>query len=130
MSGTDTRGAKRVQAACMAAVATQAATASYTAVEFTIGGTVNNRVVTELHLDHAVTLEIRAVATVQDCKIKVQRKTAKGFSAWSDLVSETALVAGTEAEIYADVARSQVYRIMILEGATPGGTVEVAFCAK
>lgn len=123
--GTDVQRAGRVQAAFTAGTESQATTSSYVPVEFEFGAyTVN-----ELSLGHAVSLVVRATSTTQNSLIKVETKPHKDYSAWTELVAETTLVAGTDTSIYADVLREEVVRISIKESVA-GGTVEVAFVAK
>lgn len=126
-TGHTTQGAGRVQAAFTDFVAEQATTSSYVEVGFDFNKT---DLVTEIAVEHAVSLCIWASSADEDSLIKVEHMVCRGFGEWKELVAEQTLTADAAATIiYADVIRAGRIRIRIKESVA-GGTVTVGGICK
>lgn len=126
--GIDTQRTGKIQAAYTTVTATQTTTASYAAVEFDFGGA-SNKVIDELILGHAISLLVHAYSDTVTTYIKIEGKVNKDYPEWAEIVAETSLSADTDTEVFADVLRYHVIRIMVKQN-SGAGDVTIGICAK
>lgn len=130
---TDPGRAARVTAAHTAGISNdQATTSDYVDLAFQVRGLDddgNQKTITEIPVEHAVSLLIFALASTQNGLVKVLGKVHPEWSAWDEIVSETTLTAGTDTQLFADTIRHSVIKVQIKESVA-GGTVKVGLCAK
>lgn len=76
-----------------------------------------------------ISLQVQAIATVQDCKIRVLERASREAD-WIELVAETDVTLTQATTIFNDNVRGAQFKIQVKQGTSPGGLVNLSFCMK